>query len=103
MRVKAGSKIRLTFNNPDDMMHNLLIVNPGTADKVAQEAIDLGLKGMENGYIPESDDLLWHTTLLRPHSKDVIYFEAPRAPGEYQYVCTFPGHAIIMRGVLIVE
>lgn len=103
MRVKAGAKVKLTFDNPDDMMHNILIVNPGTADKVAQLAIDLGLKGMEHGYIPDSDDVLAHSTLLSPHSKDVIYFEVPKKRGTYQYVCTFPGHAPIMRGVLIVE
>ena len=74
-------------------MHNLLVVNPGTADMVAQKAIDLGMKGMGNGYIPESDNIFAHTTLLRPHSKDVIYFQVPKVPGQYQYVCTFPGHS----------
>ena len=29
--IKAGSKIRLVFNNNDDMMHNIVGVMPGTA------------------------------------------------------------------------
>lgn len=103
LRATPGSKVKLIFNNPDDMIHNLIIVNPGTADEVAQLATDLGLKGEEMGFIPESDDVLFHTSLLRPNSNDVIYFTAPDKPGRYQYVCTFPAHAYSMRGVLIIK
>ncbi len=98
IRVRSGEKVKLVFDNPDDMMHNLLIVNPGTIDQVAQMAIELGLQGQEKGYVPESDDLLFHTNLLAPHSSDIIYFTAPETPGSYGFVCTFPGHALIMRG-----
>ncbi len=103
VRVKAGSKIKLTLDNPDDMMHNLLIVNPKTADKMGIEALKLGLKGQGMGYIPDSDDVLAHTNLLAPLSKDVIYFTAPTTKGKYQFVCTFPAHAQTMRGLFIVE
>lgn len=101
--VKAGSKIKMEFKNPDDMLHNWVLVNPETADKVAQDAIQLGLEGQDKGYVPESADVLFHTKLLGPGEQDVIYFEAPTKPGRYIYVCTFPGHAASMRGVLIVE
>ncbi len=103
IRTKAGTKIRLVFNNPDDMVHNLLIVNPGTADKVGEQAMNLGLRGEELGFIPDSDDVIAHTALLRPGSSDIIYLTAPLSPGRYQYVCTFPAHAATMRGLLIVE
>lgn len=103
VKVKAGSKIKLTLDNPDDMMHNLLIVNPGTADKMGIEALKLGLKGQGMGYIPDSDDVLAHTNLLAPLSKDVIYFTAPNTKGNYEFVCTFPAHAQTMRGILIIE
>lgn len=103
VKVKAGSKIKLEFKNPDDMLHNVVIVNPGTADKVAQLAIELGLEGQDKAYVPATDDVLFHTKLLGPGEQDVIYFEAPAQPGRYTYVCTFPGHAATMRGVLVVE
>ena len=103
LRAKPGAKVKLVFNNPDDMIHNLLLVKPGTADDVATMAMNLGLKGEEMGFIPESENIIAHTTLLRPNSNDVIYFEAPMEPGRYQYVCTFPAHAATMRGVLIVK
>ncbi|WP_339813032.1 plastocyanin/azurin family copper-binding protein [uncultured Imperialibacter sp.] len=101
--VKAGSKIKMEFNNPDDMLHNMVIVKPGAADKIAQLAIDLGLEGQSKAYVPEAEEVLYHTKLIGPGEKDVIYFEAPTAPGRYTYVCTFPGHAASMRGTLIVE
>ncbi len=103
LKAKPASKIKLVFDNPDDMVHNFLLVNPGTADEVAQQAMELGLRGEEMGFIPPSDDVLYHSALLRPNMSDIIYFEAPATPGRYQYVCTFPAHAATMRGILIVK
>ncbi len=100
IQVKAGSRIKLVLNNPDDMIHNLLVVDPGTADHVAAAALELGLRGHEKGYVPDSDQVLYHTALLEPNASDVIYFEAPSEAGDYQFVCTFPGHARTMRGIL---
>lgn len=103
LNVKAGKKVKLTFANPDFMPHNLLIVNPGKADEVAMKAMALGASGFETGFIPESDDILWHTKLLDNGKEEVLEFNAPTQPGDYQYVCSFPGHHILMRGVLHVK
>jgi azurin len=103
MVVKAGSKVKLTFNNPDDMIHNLIITEPDAADAVGQAALEMGLQGPQKGFIPDMEQVLFHTNILEPNSNDVIYFEAPSEPGDYQYVCTFPGHARTMRGILRVE
>lgn len=100
--VKAGSKIKLSFNNPTDLMHNLLIVKNGTLVQVAQKAMNMGLQGSEKGYVPESDNVLYHTSLLKPGSSESIYFTAPEKPGKYPYVCTFPGHYQTMQGVMTV-
>ncbi|MEM9889033.1 MAG: plastocyanin/azurin family copper-binding protein [Bacteroidota bacterium] len=100
LSVKAGTKVKLSLNNPDDMMHNLLIVKPNTIDRVADLAMNLGLKGAEMGYVPKDDAVLFHTNLLGPNSSDVIYFTVPDKPGKYEFVCTFPAHAQSMRGVL---
>jgi azurin len=103
MMVQPGQRVKLVFNNPDDMAHNLLIVQPGKGDAVAARAMNLGLKGEEMGFIPEGEEIIVHTTLLRPNSSDVIYFTAPEKKGNYQYICTFPGHAATMRGILMVK
>lgn len=95
--------MKFILNNPDDMMHNVAIVKPGKVAVVADLANNLGLQGQEKGYIPESDDLLFHSNLLVPGSSDIFYFVAPSEPGEYEYVCTFPAHSTTMRGILKVE
>ena len=80
-------------------MHNLLIVAPQSKEEVAQLAIDLGLQGQQLGYVPATDLVLYHTNLLVPNSSDIIYFTAPDTPGDYPFVCTFPGHAFVMHGI----
>ncbi len=97
VQVKAGSKIKLIFNNNDDMTHNVVIVEPGTANEVGNQAYTLGLKGYEMNYIPESTKVLYHTKLLEPGTSETIYFNAPLKPGNYTIVCTFAGHAMVMQ------
>ena len=54
-------------------------------------------------YVPDSADILCHTRVLDPQKKTAIHFTAPAKAGRYPYVCSFPGHWAVMRGVLIVE
>lgn len=103
LRVKAGSKLKFTFYNNDDMPHNIVIVKPGTADAVGNAALNLGLQGAAMNYIPKSSNVLFHSKLVGPGASDTIYFLAPSKAGAYTYVCTFPGHAAAMRGTLIVQ
>lgn len=98
--VQAGSRLRLVFNNSGDMMHNLLVVQPGSADKVGERAIALGLDGPDQDYVPDLDEVLFHTAMLGPDTMEAIYFTVPDEPGEYTYVCSFPGHAFTMRGTM---
>ena len=100
LTVQAGKKVKLIFANPDSMPHNIVLVNPGKADPVAMEALNLGAKGFDLGFVPPSKDIIWASKLLNQSEEDVIEFIAPLKPDEYPYVCTFPGHHILMRGVL---
>ncbi len=100
LTVKAGDKVKITFNNTDDMPHNILFVNPGKADEVGEAAMNLGLDGENLNYVPKSNEIIAHSNLVPPTSTETIYFVAPTEPGEYQYVCTFPGHHTVMRGIL---
>ena len=103
--LEPGKKIELTFNNNDDMLHNLVITKKGedSVDKVADMALQLGLDGADLNYVPDSDLIIVHTGILQPESSEQIYFQVPREPGEYWIVCTFPGHATSMRVKLIVK
>jgi azurin len=98
--VKAGSRIKFVFNNNDDMLHNCVIVKPGTANAVGNQALRLNLNGPKMNYVPASSDVLFHTNILQPESAESIYFTAPTEPGDYQFVCTFPGHSSLMQGTL---
>ena len=100
LTVAAGSRVALTFNNNDDMLHNLVVTMPGRVDSVALNAMRLGLSGHDMAYVPEGDDVLYHTGLLEPETTETIYFRAPLRAGDYPFVCTFPGHAQTMRGIL---
>ncbi len=100
IKVPAGSKVKLVFNNNDDMLHNLVIVNPGKGNEVGKLAMDMGLSGSQLAYVPASKDVLFNTCLLEPETSQTIYFTAPRTPGDYTYVCTFPGHYAVMKGIM---
>jgi uncharacterized cupredoxin-like copper-binding protein len=43
-QVRAGSKVKVVFSNEDDMLHNFVVVLPGTAIQVGEMAMKLGLK-----------------------------------------------------------
>lgn len=98
VQVKAGSKIKWVFNNNDDMLHNCVLVKPGTANPTGEAAIKLGLKGPDMQYVPKSANVLFHTNILQPETSETIYFVAPSEPGDYTFLCTFPGHHTLMQG-----
>lgn len=98
--VKAGSNVKLVFNNNDDMQHNVVIVLPNTANDVGEMALNMGLEGSQKDYVPDTPKVLFHTKILQPNGSETIYFKAPDKPGEYTFVCTYPGHYSIMRGVM---
>ena len=102
--VKAGSAVRLAFRNPDNLYHNLVIVNEGALDKIGTKADMMAGQpdGLDKNYVPEDPDVLHWTpqiTLGIARSYTLNFF-APEKPGEYPYICAFPGHWRIMRGVM---
>lgn len=105
--VKAGQKVKLTFNNTHPAVpqpHNLVISKPGSKDALLGLAMQMAAApdGMAKGFIPSSPDILFNTKLLQPNTSETIEFTAPAA-GDYPYVCTFPGHGAIMNGVMKVK
>lgn len=93
--VNVGSLPKETFG------HNLIVLNAGV-DLVAF-ATDAMAKA-ENEYLPEDlSQVLAHTSLLGPGESETITFTAPTAPGQYEFLCSFPGHYGTMRGIMIVE
>ena len=101
--VKPGKKVKLLFANPDFMPHNLVFTKPNKADSVAQQALTLGAQGFAMAFVPKSEDVLWASQLVDHGKEEEMNFTAPTEKGDYPYVCTFPGHHILMRGVMKVR
>ena len=104
--VEAGKPFEVIFENGDAMPHNFVIVKPGQRQSVAEQAQSMGPTSLDEkgrAYIPKGNrDVLAATRTIEPGNKETLKVTAPTAEGEYEYVCTFPGHWPIMWGRLIV-
>jgi len=105
LRAKAGSQIHLVFQNPDLMPHNFVLIAPGTEEEIGSLADQLAAdpEGLTRMYLPTSPHILHATPLVPPHSSAELVFLAPSTPGSYPFLCTFPGHWRVMKGMLVVE
>jgi azurin len=96
----AGDHVRLTFRNAAkyvDFEHNFVLIERGTFDSVVASA---NAAGEARGWMPRPDwRILAFTPMCGRGQVMVTEFVAPR-PGDYPFICTFPGHAQSMWGVL---
>ncbi len=107
IEVKAGQPVKIEFVNPDATPHNFVMVKPGAMMEVALAATEMAKdpEAAKLHFIPGSkaDKILHHTQMLQPESAETLRFLAPEKPGVYPYLCTFPGHWVLMKGELIVR
>jgi len=105
IRVKAGQTVRLTLKHVGEMEksvmgHNWVLLTEGTAiNDFGQKAV----QAKDNDYIPEDTDaVIANTRMIGGGEEVTIEFEAPET-GEYDFICSFPGHYSVMKGKFIVE
>ncbi|WP_161889093.1 plastocyanin/azurin family copper-binding protein [Pontibacter russatus] len=100
--VIAGQKVIIELENPDGMQHNMVISKPGTLKEVgaAADALARDPKGAQLNYVPQIPAVLFATKLLNPEEVVTLTFTAPSEPGDYTFVCTFPGHWRMMNGIM---
>ena len=103
--VKSGAPVIIKLDNPDNMQHNLIICKIGTKEKVGNAADIMAKdpKAFEKNYIPKMDEIIASTKLVNPGESYFLEFIAPKIPGDYPFICTFPGHWRIMQGILRVQ
>ena len=103
-RVEPGARVRLVLHNDDEMHHNLVICKPGKGNEqeVAKKAWELGGEGFDKHWIPEHPMLLFAGKMADPKMSATLEFTAPQQAGIYPYVCTLPGHSMLMNGEMIV-
>lgn len=96
--VKTGRRVRLRFVNDGTLPHNVAMPRSDEdLDAMATAAYQAG----ETGYIPmaQKDKLIAYTSLASPGQAVEVTFVVP-PPGEYTFVCLFPGHSNSMLGTL---
>ncbi len=106
--VKPGQKVSVTLTNigtspKASMGHNFILLKPNTN---VQKFLDDGSMHAAQDYIaPEfAKDVIANTKLLGPGESDTITFTAPFVPGDFVFLCAFPGHyAAGMHGIMTVK
>ena len=106
LRAKAGQFVILTLKHVGEMPeaamgHNWVLLNKGVDKASFAEA---ALNAKENDYIPpgRNDDIIAHTEMLGGGETSTITFEAPKK-SIYDFMCSFPGHYMKMKGKFVVE
>ncbi len=100
--VEAGKPVEIVFENTDIMPHNIVITLPGAMAEVgmAAERMQTEPDAVARHFIPDVPQVLHAMRQLQPYETERLNFTAPDKPGEYPYVCTFPGHWRRMYGVM---
>ena len=103
--VEAGKPFEIILENTDFMPHNLVVVKPGKRERIGEMSADMTpdqLDRQGRSYVPRTSDILGGTKLLEPGQKESLKLTAPKIEGNYEYVCTYPGHWEMMWGTLVV-
>ena len=105
IKAKTGEAVILKLVNVDAMPHNLVIVKPGSTQKVGDASFKMlnDPKAGEKDYVPDLPDVLHFVPVIDPNQQHSLHFSTPENPGEYPFICTFPGHWMAMQGILKVE
>jgi len=103
--AKPKEAIALTMINEDEYPHNLVIVKTDAKQKVGEASFNFvsNPKSLELNYTPLMKEVLQVVPVIEKGKKVTIYFRAPKAKGDYPFICTFPGHWQIMQGIFRVE
>jgi azurin len=86
-----------------EMAHNFVLLAKGT--NVDAFVMDASM-ARDNAYIPKAKaaSILASTKLAGGGETVEVVFDAPKEPGEYVFICTFPAHYIAgMKGKLVVK
>jgi azurin len=96
--AKPGQKIKVTVKNIGttpkfSMGHNFVMLDKSVTTGNVTKFLDAASTEAAHDYVPTgSKEVLAHSKLLGPNETDTVTFTAPFVPGEYLYLCSFPGH-----------
>jgi len=97
--VSPGQKVSLTITNIGttpkfSMGHNFVLLDRAiNTGNVQASFLDKASTEASHDYVPPgAKEVLAHSKLLGPGESEVVTFNAPYIPGDYLYLCSFPGH-----------
>ena len=103
--VEADKPFEIVFENDDLMPHNLIICQKGAMQALGTAALTMTPDQLDSegrAYVPKSDKIIAATKMLEAGDRARLLVRALPA-GDYEYVCTFPGHWSVMNGKLSVQ
>lgn len=103
LTAQPGQKVTIVFENTASspaMQHNVVVLN--TNEEAAIKRVGQAAASASN-YVPDDPAVLAATGIAKPGETTKVTFTVPDTPGEYTYVCTYPGHYVSMQGTLIVK
>ena len=106
--ARPGEHLRVVLKDVGQMpkvamAHNFILLKKGANPK---DFADKSASARDTEFIAPAvkDQILASTRLVGPGETADTTFEAPRAPGAYTFLCSFPGHfALGMKGTLTVK
>ena len=105
LEAKPNEALVLKLKNIDAMPHNLVIIKPGSTQKVGEASFKMisDPKAGEKNYAPDLNEVLHIIPVIEPGKTHALHFRAPKEPGDYPFICTFPGHWMAMQGILRIK
>ena len=102
IRVPENKEITIALTNESTdatMPHNMVIINAGTEDAVGQN----GISYKNNSFVnPDDENVIAHSDLAQIGTTVYFSFTTPTA-GEYEFICSYPGHWGLMKGSFITK
>lgn len=106
--AQPGETLHITLTTRSSMpaaamSHNWILLTQA-ADPDA--FVNAAIRAKDNSYIPLDleNEIIAHTDLASGGETVEVTFTAPEQPGEYVFLCSFPGHYVGgMKGTLIVQ
>ncbi len=98
VEAKPGQQIVVTLKNVGttpkfSMGHNFVLLDRIVNEQNVTRFLDAASTEAAHDYVPPGNkDVIAHTKLLGPGETDTVTFNAPQIPGDYLYLCSFPGH-----------
>jgi azurin len=108
IQASPGEALKVTLTNlgslpKESMSHNWVLLKGGSDAGAFSNA---AVPAKASDYMPAAlqGEVLAQIGMQGPHQTGAVEFDAPTAPGDYTYLCTFPAHYQVgMHGTLTVK